>query len=193
MDAGESAGMNTFVILLRGVMPTGKNRVPMAPLRTVLTSAGLAEVRTYIQSGNVIAASHLGRSEVEGLVHAAIKENFGGDITVVVRTAEQFRSVLDRNPFAGADAPRLYFSLLASQPDPDRLADFLATDWSPDEVRIIDNAVYTQYATKHSDSKFTNNFFERKLKVAATTRNFNTMTKLVELSAAGAPHRPPSG
>ena len=193
MDASGSSGMNTFVILLRGVMPSGKNKVPMAPLRATLTSAGLAEVRTYIQSGNVIAASHLGQSEIEGLVHAAIKENFGGDITVVVRTAEQFRSVLERNPFADADASRLYFSLLASRPDPDRLADFLATDWSPDEVRIIDDTVYTRYATKHSDSRFNNNFFERKLKVAATTRNFNTMTKLVELSAAGAPQRPTSG
>jgi uncharacterized protein (DUF1697 family) len=175
--------MNTFVILLRGVTPTGKNKVPMAPLRAALTRGGLAEVRTYIQSGNVIVTSRLGQSGLEGLVYATIKENFGGDITVLARTAEQFRSILERNPFANTDAPRLYFSLLAERPDPNRVTNFLAIDWSPDEVRIIDGVVYTRYATKHSDSKFNNNFFERKLRVAATTRNFNTMTKLVELSA----------
>jgi uncharacterized protein (DUF1697 family) len=190
MDVCERAGMTTFVILLRGVMPTGKNKVLMAPLRASLTNAGLAEVRTYIQSGNVIAASSLSRSEIEQLVHDAIKEDFGGNIAVVARTAEQFRCVLERNPFGNADAPRLYFSLLASLPDPERLADFMAIDWSPEEVRIVGDAVYTRYATKLSDSSFDNNYFERKLKVVATTRNFNTMTKLVELSAAGAPQRP---
>lgn len=183
MDASESAGMNTFVILLRGVMPTGKNKVLMAPLRAALTNAGLGDVRTYIQSGNVLASSTLGQTELEGLVHDVIERHFGGDLTVVARTAEQFRNILERNPFAHVDTSRLYVSLLRSPPDPDRLTDFLATDWSPDEVRIIEDAVYTRYATKHSDSKFNNNFFERKLKVAVTTRNFNTMTKLVELSA----------
>jgi uncharacterized protein (DUF1697 family) len=153
----------------------------MAPLRTALTKAGLRGARTYIQSGNVIATSDLNQSRVEKLVHGVIKKNLGGDITVVARTAEQFRNTLTRNPFARADKPRLYFSLLASRPDPKLLKDFLSTDFSPDEVRVVDDAIYTLYATKYSDSKFNNNFFERKLKVAATTRTFNTMTKLVEL------------
>lgn len=69
-------------------------------------------------------------------------------------------------------------------PGHDRLADLLATDWSPDEVRIVGDAIYTLCATKYSDSKFNNDFFERKLHVAATTRNFNTMTRLVALSTA---------
>lgn len=164
-------------------MPTGKNKVLMAPLRTALREAGLGDVRTYIQSGNVVATSPLSPSRLEERVRDVIRKDLGADLTVVVRAAEQFRDVLRRNPFAHADTSRLYFSLLASPPAPDRLADFLATDWSPDQVRIIGDAVYTRYATKHSDSKFNNGFFERKLYVAATTRNFNTMTKLVELSA----------
>lgn len=164
-------------------MPTGKNKVPMASLRVALTNAGLGDVRTYIQSGNVIATSALSQCGLEECVHKVIKEKFGADITVVARTAEQFRDVLERNPFTEADAPSLYFSLLSSRPHPGRLTDFLAIDWSPDDVRITEDAVYTRYATRHSDSRFNNNFFERKLNVAATTRNFNTMTKLVELSA----------
>ena len=175
--------MNTYVILLRGVMPSGRNSVPMAPLRAALTEAGLLAVRTYIQSGNVVAASRLGQREVEERVHAVIRESFGGDITIVARTREQFRAILERNPFGDADAPRLYFTLLAEEPAPGRRADFLATDWSPDEVRMVGGTVYTRYATRHSDSRFNNNFFERRLGVAATTRNFNTMTRLVAISA----------
>jgi uncharacterized protein (DUF1697 family) len=174
--------MQTFVILLRGVMPTGKNKVLMAPLRAALTRAGLGNVRTYIQSGNVIATSTLRPPQLEERVHDVIQKDLGADLMVVARTAEQFRDILRRNPFAEADTSRLYFSLLGSPPDAERLSDFLATEWSPDQVRIVGDVVFTLYATKHSDSKFNNNFFERKLNVAATTRNFNTMTKLVELS-----------
>ena len=57
-------------------------------------------------------------------------------------------------------------------------------DFSPDQVQYWGNTIYTLYATKHSDSKFNNNYFERKLKVTATTRNLNTMTKLIAIASA---------
>lgn len=180
-----SAGTNpqTWVILLRGVMPSGKNAVPMAPLRAALADAGLGKVRTYIQSGNVIATSALPQAGVEQLVHDVIKQNFGGELAIVARTPEQIRGVLERSPFRGADTSRLYFTLLASPPDPALVADLAGADWSPDELRVVEDCIYTLFATRLSDSKLNNNFYERKLKVAATTRNFNTMTKLVELTA----------
>ncbi len=164
-------------------MPAGKNKVPMAPLRTALTKAGLEDVRTYIQSGNVVAASNLGQARLEKLVHDVIAKNFGGDITVVARMAAQFADTIKKNPFVRAEKSRLYFSLLASQPEPGLVKELLSTDFSPDKVRVVDDVIYTLYETKYSDSRFNNNFFERKLKIAATTRNFNTMTKLIELSA----------
>lgn len=106
----------------------------------------------------------------------------------MARTSEQFAGILKRNPFANADGTKLYFSLLASEPDKKLLKELLTTDFSPDQVRYVDNTIYTLYATKHSDSKFNNNFFERKLKVTATTRNLNTMRKLVALTTQhGAP------
>ena len=180
--------MNTFVILLRGITPTGKNKVPMAPLRIALTEAGLKDVQTYIQSGNVIAASKLIPAALEKLVHKIIRRSFGGDIAVVARTAGQFARILKRNPFAEAEGARLYFTLFATAPDKKLLKEFLSTDFSPDQVRFVKNTMYTLYATKHSDSKFNNNFFERRLKAIATTRNHNTMVNLVALAAQqGAP------
>ena len=176
--------MNTFVVLLRGVMPYGKNKVPMADLRTVLSEAGLGDVQTYIQTGNVVAKSELSRTNVQTLVHETIKENIGAQIPAIARTAEQFRVIFEQNPFASADSARVYFSLLQKCPSKANLEKFLLTDFSPDTTRIINDTLYTRYNTKHSDSKFNNNFFERQLKVTSTTRYFNTMSKLVELSSA---------
>lgn len=175
--------MNTFIILLRGVTPSGKNKVLMAPLRTALTKAGLKDVQTYIQSGNIIAASSLTPPEIEELVHNVIQNSTGGDITVLVRTPDQVAAILEGNPFKDAGPPQPYFSLLAAEPEEELLKELLSADFSPDRVYYLNNTIYTLYATKYSDSKFNNNFFERKLKVAATTRNINTLNKLVALAA----------
>ena len=156
----------------------------MATLRTILSEAGLRDVQTYIQTGNVIARSELERAEIETLVHDAIRERIGARISAIARTAEQFRVIFERNPFANIDNARVYFSLSSERPGREQREEFLLTDFAPDAVRLIDDTLYTLYNTKHSDSKFTNNFFEKQLKVTSTSRNFNTMSKLVELSSA---------
>jgi len=173
--------MKTYVILLRGVTPTGKNRVPMADLRVALADAGLVDVRTYIQSGNVIARSPVDQAGIECLVHDVIAQKIGADIAVMARTAAQFSAILAANPFPAADPSRLYFSLLSAPPTPELLADFRRIDFGADQVEVVDDTIYTLYASKLSDSRFTNNFFGRKLKLAATTRNLNTTSRLVTL------------
>ena len=165
-------------------MPYGRNKVPMATLRAILSEAGLRDVETYIQTGNVIAKSELERAELETLVHNEIRERIGAHIPAIARTAEQFRAVFEQNPFANVDNKRVYFSLFQECPSREQRDKFLLTEFSPDTVRLSDDALYTLYHTKHSDSKFTNNFFEKQLKVTSTSRNFNTMSRLVELSSA---------
>jgi uncharacterized protein (DUF1697 family) len=174
--------MNTQIILLRGVTPTGKNKVPMAPLRAALEDAGLKNARTYIQSGNVIAFTDLDQIALERLVHAVIKDNFGGDIVVMSRTASYFRKVLVNNPFNEADTSKVYFTLLSSKPETHILKEFLATEYAPDKIEVVDDMAYVLCATKYRDMKINNNFIERKLKVPATTRVYNTIAKLVEMS-----------
>lgn len=173
----------TYIILLRGVTPSGKNNVPMAALRAALTKAGLKDVQTYIQSGNIVVRSTLTQSALENLIHKVIRKKFGGDIVVLARTAQQFARVLKRSPFTDADGSRLYFTFLAKKPDKKLLKELLSTDFTPDRVKHVNNMIYTLYATKHRDSKFNNNFFERKLKVKATTRNLSTMLNLVALTS----------
>lgn len=176
--------MKTYVILLRGVTPTGKNKVPMAELRVALVEAGLVDVQTHIQSGNVIAKSALDAAAVGQLVHEAIARRIGADIAVMTRTPQQIAGILAGNPLPTADTSKLYFSMLAAPPAPELLKTLMATDFAPDRVAVIGDTIYSAYATRYSDSKFNNNYFERTLKVAATTRNFNTLSRLVELAEA---------
>jgi len=176
--------MKTQIILLRGVTPAGKNKVPMGLLREALEEAGLKNVRSYIQSGNVVASSGLGQAALERLVHNVIAEKFGGDIVVLARTPAYFKDVLIRNPFAGADTSKFYFTLLASLPEAKRLHEFLAQGYAPDKIEVIGDMAYILCATNYRDMKINNNFIERKLKVSATTRNYNTISKLVELGEA---------
>lgn len=155
----------------------------MAELRTVLTKAGLLDVQTYIQSGNVVAKSQLDQDSIQALVHDAIAQEIGADIVVFARTHRQIKRVLAGNPYPLHATARTYFSLLAAAPPSPIIEKLRQVDFSPDRVELAGGVIYTLYATKHSDSKFNNNFFERKLKIAATTRNFNTMSRLVEFSA----------
>lgn len=175
--------MKRYVIFLRGVTPTGKNRVPMAELRSALSDAGLLDVQTYIQSGNVIAKSTLDQSSLETLVREVILREIGASITILVRTHEQLQRVMEGNPFPVTAASRTYFSLFSVPAAAHLIEELSQSEFSPDTVVIGVEALYTLYATKYSDSKCNNNFYERKLKVTLTTRNFNTMSRLVELSA----------
>lgn len=173
--------MNTYIILLRAVTPTGKNKVPMAPLRAALEQAGLRQVRSYIQSGNVVAVSELDQTALETLVHEIIAREFGGDIAVLARTVAYFRAILARNPFADGDPAQLYFTLLSGIPEPQLVDAFLAPGYAPDQVRVIDDMVYLRCATSASDTRVNNTFIERKLKLTATTRVYKTIAKVVAL------------
>lgn len=176
--------MQTYIVLLRGVTPTGKNKVLMAPLRAALEQAGLRQVQTYIQSGNVVAQSQLPQADLEAYVHTVIANEFGGDITVLARTAAQLETILADNPFTDADPGQLYVTLLATQPAAHLVDAFFASSYAPHEVAVVDDRVYVRCATVYRDVKATNTYIERKLGVRATTRVHNTLARLVAMSAS---------
>ena len=176
--------MKAYIIFLRGVTPTGKNKVPMTPLRQVLAAAGLSDVRTYIQSGNVLVRSGLTASQVEKLVHDEIKKYFGGDLVVVARTPAQLRQIFKRNPFEGVDTAKTYFTILSNKPDESKVKTLVGQDFHPDMFVVSDKVVYVHCQVGYANTKLNNNFLEKKLGVSATTRNCNTMSKLIELSNA---------
>jgi uncharacterized protein (DUF1697 family) len=176
--------LKTYVVLLRGVMPTGKNKVPMAQLRDVLSKAGFINVRTYIQSGNALLDTQLSASEVEKQVHELIKKHIGADLVVVVRTGEQLQHVIDNNPFTQEDISRVFFVLFAELPPQQKAKELMAEDFGDEKLVIAETAGYMYIPGNAARSKLSNVKLEKKLGVGATTRNFNTLKKLVELSKA---------
>jgi uncharacterized protein (DUF1697 family) len=164
-------------------MPTGKNRVPMAELREVLGKAGFENARTYIASGNALVESDLSAKEIESKVHDLIKKHIGPDLVVVVRTAAELQKVLDGNPFAkDYDSSRVFFVLFQRPPPAAAVRELLAQEFGEEEVVITKNAGYLYIPGSAARSKLSNNFLEKKLGVGSTSRNFNTMSKLIELS-----------
>jgi uncharacterized protein (DUF1697 family) len=176
--------MTDWIILLRGVMPTGRNRVPMAPLREALEAAGLRDVRTWIQSGNVIARSRRSQASLERLVHEVIRDRFGGDIAVLARPVDFFREAVARNPFPGASPDDLYYTLLAREPESLRLRALLAHDAGADRIAVDGALAYVHCAGPYSATRFNNACIERKLAMPATTRIANTIHRLLEMSEA---------
>lgn len=179
----KKTALKTYIVLLRGVMPTGKNRVPMARLREVLAAAGYQNVRTYIASGNALVDSSSKPREIEKHVHDLIKKHIGPELTVVVRTGAELQKVLDNNPFTkGYDVSRVFFTLFASAPAAALVKALTAQDFGDEEFVITKQAAYLYIPGNAGRSKLNNAFLERKLGVTMTARNFNTTTKLIELS-----------
>lgn len=175
--------MTTRIILLRGVMPSGKNKVPMVQLRDVLTQAGFRNVRTYIQSGNALVDTELPALEIQNRVHDLIKEQIGPDLGVVVRTGEELQKVLAGNPFReGYDISRVFFVLFAQIPAVDRRAALLAQDFGEEKLALAEDAGYLYVPSEYARAKLSNKFLEKKLGIVATMRNFNTLTRLVAMS-----------
>ena len=175
--------MTTYIILLRGVTPSGKNKVPMAQLRKVLAQAGFSNVRTYIQTGNVLVDTEFSAIETENHIHNLIKEHIGPDLAVIVRTGIALQKLLANNPFQeGYDISRVFFVLFAQIPVAEKRKELLTQDFGDEKLALAGDAAYMYIPGTYGRGKLSNNFLEKKLNVSATMRNFNTLSKLVEIS-----------
>ena len=175
--------MKRYIVLLRAVMPSGKNKVPMAQLREALSTGGFENVRTYIQSGNALVDTTLPAREVETRVHDLIRKHIGPDLAIVARTPAQVRKLLDANPFGdGHDPKRVFFALLARRPAAAKVRQLVEEDFGAEKLAIVGTTAYMYVPGTYGGGRLSNNFLEKRLDVAATMRNLNTLTKLVEMS-----------
>jgi uncharacterized protein (DUF1697 family) len=173
----------THIVLLRGEMPVGKNKVPMARLREVLTKAKFKNARTYIASGNALVDSDLKARDVEKQVHDLIQKHIGPDLTVIVRNAKELQRLLDENPFGkGYPIDRVFFTSFAEYPPATKIKEILKEDFGEEELRITKRGLYMFIPGSAARSKLSVNFLERKLGVSMTARNFNTIMKLIAMA-----------
>ena len=176
--------MNTFIALLRGINVSGQKKIPMAQLRSLLSKSGFDNVQTYIQSGNVIfQSSEVNRTTLENLIQKAITSHFGFEVPVLVRSAAEIGDILDACPFTDEKKTNGYFTLLHSAPDKKLIKETHLISYPNEEFHISNQCVYFYSTSGYGNAKCNNNFFERKLKVDATTRNYKTMVKLLSLCA----------
>ncbi|HEY6053223.1 MAG TPA: DUF1697 domain-containing protein [Gaiellaceae bacterium] len=171
-----------WVALLRGINLGGRNRVPMGELREVFEQAGCGDVRTYIQSGNVVFTSRRrSREALARLLERAVEDAFGVVAPVVLRTSDELAAVAGSHPF-GRVTSHSYVSFLAADPDPAG-AGRLAAIAGEDELSVVGRDVFLRYPNGFQGAQLTGPLLERHLGVAGTVRNWRTVMKLAELAA----------
>lgn len=175
--------MNTFIALLKGINVGGHKKVPMAELRELLSDIGLENVRTYIQSGNVILKSEATSSlDIEKDISNAISNHFKFDVSVLVKTKEDLKRIFDGCPFSEEKKIASHFIMLHDSPHNDLVKLASEKIYIDEEYKIINDCIYYFSAKGFGKAKFNVNFFERKLKTFATARNYRTMLKLIEIT-----------
>jgi uncharacterized protein (DUF1697 family) len=174
----------TQIVLLRGINLGAKRRVAMPALRELLTDAGFGDVRTYVQSGNVVlstrhAPARVGR-DCEQLISAA----FGFDVEVVVRTRDELAQVVARNPLGevAVEPKRYQVSFLSSELDGEQVDRLLALAVEPERFAAIGLELYAWHPEGVARSKLWNKLAGQGLGVVATARNWTTVSTLLAMA-----------
>ena len=174
--------MSVVIGLLRGVNLGPHRRMKMEDLRAVCSSCKLQDVQTYVQSGNLVFRT--GDTDLPSLakrLEGAIERKFGFQSDVVLRTAEEWRDAMARNPFAGRagiEPAKLHVTFLSSHP----AGSLEAIKAGPEEMRLDGRELYIYFPDGAGRSKLTQPVFDRALKVSGTARNWNTVAQLLAIA-----------
>jgi uncharacterized protein (DUF1697 family) len=173
-----------YAALLRAVNLVKRNRIAMADLRRILTGLGYGDVATHLASGNAVFTSDLAPDALEDQIAAALAEYAALSCAVMVRSGPELAAIVAANPIkVEPDNPSHYFvSFLAVEPDPAMIAQFMALDLSPERAWVIGREAYFETPPGVVSSMMTAAFLQRQLGVAGTARNWNTVTRLAQLT-----------
>ena len=169
---------------MRGINVGAGNRISMPPLRERLAKAGFGEVRSYLQSGNVVVSSELSPEELAAECRRHITEGFGLDIDVLVRTAGELAEIVRQDPLAAVaiDPRRYQVSFCSAEPD-DELVQRLNDLAAPSErLLAIGREIYGWYPDGAGRSRLGAELSGRRMTVTATTRNWRTVTALLQIA-----------
>jgi len=174
-----------MVALLRGINVGRNKRVSMAELAGLLTDLGYTEVRTHLNSGNVVfSCQPRAKAGAAAKIRTAIADQLGVECEVMTRTAAELQAVVEGNPLAevATDPSRYLVAFLSDKPKPAAVRTVQATDFGDDAIRIVDDHAYLWCAQGVNDSPVVKAAWQRQLGVSATTRNWRTVLKLAELA-----------
>ena len=177
--------MKTHLALLRGINVSGHNMMKMDALKKALEKIGFENVQTYIQSGNVFVDSEEENpTKVAFKIKMEIFRVFGHDVPVIVIGKEDLEKCFANNPFLKepeVDIKKLYFAFLSTELQSDAINQLKISNIKPDEVSIDANRIFIKYAVGAGKTKLDQKYIEKKMNITATIRNWNTVTKLLEI------------
>jgi uncharacterized protein (DUF1697 family) len=177
--------MARLVALLRGVNVGGHKKVPMARLREVLDGAGFEDVRTYVQSGNVVlTAPRRSPAKVGREIEAAIEDAFGFDVSVVMRTRDEIAALVADDPLGDVATNPTYrvVVFLAEKLDRSRLADVEPDAFAPEAFELRDREIVMWAPEGQRDSRIVKTLTEKRTGVVGTARNWRTVEKLLAMA-----------
>ena len=175
--------MDTYIALFRGINVGGKNTLPMVELVDVLESLGLSSIKTYIQSGNVVfQGKNINRVELSQRICAAIEKHCGVVIQVLILDVHELENAIASNPFpeAKAEPNTLHCFFLSSLPAKLNLKALESVKKDSEQFRLIDRVFYLYAPEGVGRSKLAMKV-EKALGVAATARNWRTVSKVMEM------------
>lgn len=175
--------MTRYALLLRGVNVGRKNSLPMAELRRMLADTGCTDVQTYVQSGNAVFATHLAERALTEAVEEALGAYMGRPIATTLRTRAELRAVVGGNPFAAvATKPaNLCVTFLSAPPTQAEVAPLGRQRWAPDLFEVAGREIYTWHPNGQGRSPLAAALTKLPVRGAITTRNWNTVLKLLEM------------
>ena len=178
--------MSKYISMLRGINVGGEKKLRMETLREIYQSAGFWNIRTYLQSGNVMFET--AESDLSGLttvIETLVEETCGYPVKVFIRIPSEFTQILLNNPFVNTEKNKLHVTFLYQIPPATAWEKLIIPSGIPDKFEQGNQDIYLYCPNGYGSTKISNSFFERKLGVATTTRNWNTVQALYRLSEEG--------
>jgi uncharacterized protein (DUF1697 family) len=172
--------MARLVALLRGINLGAKRRVPMADLRALMGELNYEDVRTVLQSGNIVFTGAKAKSQAK--LEAALIDRYGFEVDVVLRTMDELRAVADHDPFKdeAGDLKRYFVVFLPGKPTPAKLAELEGENWTPDQFHAHGSELYAWCPDGMQGSKLMKALGKPGIAETATFRNMATVRKLLE-------------
>jgi len=188
--------MPVLISMLRGVNVGPPNRIKMDALCALYVSLHLKDPRTYVHSGNVIfRTKEKNTAPLAKKIQGAIERGFGFSTPVILRTPEEFRRAIAANPFAGRkeiNPGKLLVTFLADEPSAEARAKVLALKPSPEELHLVGRELYIYFPNGAGRSKLQWSALDKKLETSGTARNWNSVTKMLEIADEMADDRDPA-
>ncbi|MEY3237782.1 MAG: hypothetical protein RI883_1883 [Bacteroidota bacterium] len=178
--------MITYISILRGINVGGHRLIKMVDLKSLVTNLGFRNVQTYIQSGNIVFQFTETSEEIlEEMIRSAIKKQYDFDVPVMVKGIAEMKDIAAKNPYLkddSKDISHLHVTFLDGIPNQEKYDTLATGDFKSDEYTLVGKNIYVYCPNGYGNTKLTNTFFENKLKVGATTRNWKTTNELLVMA-----------